>query len=274
MLHHNTHAPLETPMPQCLGNQQSLLNPDEPPAYCVEHEQGHSPFFLICDHAGRLIPRKLQDLGVAPGDLQRHIAWDIGAAEVARNLADLLDAFVILQNYSRLVIDCNRPIGSPTSIASSSEFTAIPGNENVTPAAAAAREREVFRPYHERIRAELDARQARGQRSVLVSIHSFTPVFGGVARPWHAGVLYQRDQRLAGPVLNLLRQDPMLVIGDNEPYAVSDATDYAIPEYGERRGLLHVEMEIRQDLIADESGQDEWAQRLARVLTSAIEARA
>ena len=109
---------------------------------------------------------------------------------------------------------------------------------------------------------------------MLVSIHSFTPVFGGVTRPWHAGVLYQRDQRLAGPVLNLLRQDPMLVIGDNEPYAVSDATDYAIPEYGERRGLLHVEMEIRQDLIADESGQDEWAQRLARVLTSAIEARA
>jgi predicted N-formylglutamate amidohydrolase len=261
----------ETPMPPTLRNAQSLLAPDEPPAYRHESEHGRSPFFLICDHAGRLIPRKLNDLGVAATDLQRHIAWDIGAAGVTRKLAGLLDAFAILQSYSRLVIDCNRPIGSPTSIASSSEFTAIPGNENVTPADAAARQREVFRPYHERIRAELDAREARGQRSVLVSVHSFTPVYGGTARPWHAGVLYHRDHRLALPLLSLLRAEPGLVIGDNEPYSVSDATDYAIPEYGERRGLLHVELEIRQDLIADEAGQSEWAQRLARVLASAIE---
>ncbi len=179
---------------------------------------------------------------------------------------------MILQNYSRLVIDCNRPIGSPTSIVSSSDATVIPGNENLAPADAAAREREVFRPYHERIRTELDAREARGQRTVLVSIHSFTPVFDAIVRPWHAGVLYHTDRRLARSVLNLLREDPALVIGDNEPYSVSDTTDYAIPEYGERRGLLHVEMEIRQDLIRDEAGQTQWAQRLAQVLTRSIEA--
>ncbi len=261
-------------MPQFLGNEPSLslLAPDEPPAYRVEREQGRSPFFLICDHASQLIPRRLQNLGVAPADLQRHIAWDIGAAGVARELARLLDAFVILQNYSRLVIDCNRPIGSPTSIVSSSDATVIPGNENLAPADAAAREREVFRPYHERIRTELDAREARGQRTVLVSIHSFTPVFDAIVRPWHAGVLYHTDRRLARSVLNLLREDPALVIGDNEPYSVSDTTDYAIPEYGERRGLLHVEMEIRQDLIRDEAGQTQWAQRLAQVLTRSIEA--
>jgi len=248
---------------------QSLLSADEPPAYRLEREQGRSPFFIICDHAGAVIPRRLDSLGLGSADLGRHIAWDIGAAGVALRLAEILDACVILQTYSRLVIDCNRPIGSPGSILAVSEATPIPGNQALSAADAQRREREVFRPYHDRIGELLDARGNRGQRTLLISIHSFTPVFLAAQRPWHAAVLYNRDARLARALLHVLRRDPDLLIGENEPYAVSDASDYAIPEYGEKRGIAHVEMEIRQDLVADQTGQGEWAGRLAAGLQEA-----
>jgi predicted N-formylglutamate amidohydrolase len=249
---------------------QSLLSPGEPPPYRLEREHASSAFFIICDHAGAAIPRKLGTLGLAAADLERHIAWDIGAAGVALMLAELLDACVILQTYSRLVIDCNRPIGSPGSIVARSEATRIPGNESVTDADAARREREVFRPYHDRIQRLLDARKQRAQGTVLISMHSFTPVFLAAQRPWHAGVLYNRDPRLARALAEVLRRDdPDLMIGENEPYAVSDASDYAIPEYGEKRGIPHVEIEIRQDLIAADAGQRAWAGRLAAGLREA-----
>jgi predicted N-formylglutamate amidohydrolase len=202
--------------------------------------------------------------------MERHIAWDIGAADVAIRLAAALDAFAILQTYSRLVIDCNRRPGIPASIVRKSEATRIPGNEVVTVEEAAAREREIFRPYHDRIRTELDMRQAQGQLAMLISVHSFTPRFHGKQRPWHAGVLYNRDARLAGELLRHLRAEPGLVIGDNEPYSVGDTTDYTIPEHGERRGLPHVGIELRQDLIGTEAGQIEWAERLARALVSIV----
>jgi predicted N-formylglutamate amidohydrolase len=198
--------------------------------------------------------------------MRRHIAWDIGAAAVAVKLSDALHAFAILQTYSRLVIDCNRRPGIPESIVRMSESTRIPGNEAVTIEEAAAREREIFRPYHDRIRTELDMRAAQHRPTVLISVHSFTPRFHGKQRPWHAGVLYNRDARLANELLHRLREEPGLVIGDNEPYSVGDTTDYTIPEHGEGRGLLHVGIELRQDLIAAGPGQGEWAERLARAL--------
>jgi predicted N-formylglutamate amidohydrolase len=246
-----------------------LLSADEPCPYRVEHPQGRSKFFIVCDHAGALIPRALGSLGLGPEDLARHIAWDIGAAALASRLGDMLDACVVLQTYSRLVIDCNRPIGAPGSIVGLSEATPVPGNQNLSAADAARRELEVFRPYHERIEALLDARLASAQPTCLVSMHSFTPVFLGEQRPWHAAVLYNRDPRLARALLGALRRDADLVVGDNEPYAVSDASDYAIPEYGEKRGLAHVEIEIRQDLIAAAEGQREWAERLGEALETA-----
>lgn len=248
---------------------QPLLAPDEPAAFRVEREHGRSPFLLICDHAGALVPRRLNSLGLRAGDLQRHIAWDVGAAGVAMQLAARLDAFLILQTYSRLVIDCNRPPGSAQSIVRVSETTRIPGNESVSSAEVLAREREVFRPYHERICTELDLRKAAQRRSILVAVHSFTPTFLGQPRAWHAGVLYNRDRRLAGALLQALRADPELVVGDNEPYSVSDSTDYAIPVYGEQRRLLHVGIEVRQDLVSDEAGQREWAGRLEQALLAA-----
>ena len=246
-----------------------LLEADEPPPFTVEHEQGRSPFLLAADHAGKLIPRRLGDLGVSAAERERHIAWDIGIAGTSRLLADALDAFLIMQTYSRLVIDCNRSPEVPTSICEVSELTEIPGNRGLSRDARQSRISAIFEPYHRRLAAELDARERRGVETILVAMHSFTPAFKGVARPWQVGVLYNRDRRLASIMLDLFRAEGDLVVGDNEPYAISDESDYTIPVHGEKRGLVHVELEIRQDLIADLSGQRRWADRLARLLPEA-----
>jgi predicted N-formylglutamate amidohydrolase len=164
------------------------------------------------------------------------------------------------------VIDCNRPPGVASSIPVLSEATTIPGNEGISRAEADARRRAIFAPYHHRIDEAIDARQARGGPTVLVSLHSFTPVYAGVARPWHIGTLYHHDTRLPPLLLKLLRAEGDLVVGDNQPYAVSDLTDFTIPVHGEKRGLMNSGIEIRQDLIGDESGQVQWAERLTRLL--------
>jgi len=178
----------------------------------------------------------------------------------------LLDATAVLQAYSRLVIDCNRDPGHATSIPEISELTEIPGNRGLPPQQREARRREIFDPYHDRIAALLDERQAAGRRTVLIAMHSFTPVFKGEPRSVQVGILYNRDDRLARVMLELLRAEPDLVVGDNAPYAITDTSDYTVPVHGERRGLPHVEIEIRQDLIAEPAGQAAWATRLARLL--------
>jgi predicted N-formylglutamate amidohydrolase len=245
---------------------ERLLAADEPAPVTVHNENGRSPYLLVADHAGNAMPRALGRLGLAERECRRHIAWDIGIAGVCRAMADALDATLVQQNYSRLVIDCNRMPGAETSIAEISELTSVPGNIGLSEGRKAARVREIFRPYHDRIEAELERRRQAGRPAVLVAMHSFTPVFKGVARPWHAGVLYNRDPRFAHLVLALLEREPGLVIGDNEPYSVTDATDYTIPVHGERRGLHHVAIEVRQDLIAERDGQQAWGERLARLL--------
>lgn len=247
-----------------------LLDADEPGPVVFENEFGRSVFFLTCDHAGRTIPRRLGRLGLPEAETLRHIAWDIGIGAVGQRLSGLLDAACIRQVYSRLVIDCNRDPAVPSSIPEISETTEIPGNRGMTPAARAARLAAVFAPYHERIAAALDRRASIGRATALVALHSFTPVFKGEARPWHAAVLFNRDPRLARALAALLRAESGLAIGENQPYAVSDATDYTVPVHGERRGLPHVEIEIRQDLIADSAGQESWAARLARLLPRAF----
>ncbi|WP_349811049.1 N-formylglutamate amidohydrolase [Xanthomonas dyei] len=243
-----------------------LLGPEDPPAFTVHNAQAASPWLLIADHAGQRVPARLANLGLPQQELDRHIGWDIGIAQVTRLLVEALDAIAITQTYSRLVIDCNRPDGAASRMPEISDGTSIPGNLALTAADRQQRIDAIFAPYHARIAAELDARAQRAQPTLLVSMHSFTPVMAGNARPWHAGVLYHRDARLAHRLLDALRAEPDLVVGDNQPYAVSDATDYAIPVHGEGRGLLHVELEIRQDLIGDATGQQAWADRLARIL--------
>ena len=247
----------------------ALIAANESHPVRVLREQGAADFVLTADHAGRAIPRALGRLGLSESELERHIAWDIGIAAVTERLSAALDAAAVLQLYSRLVIDCNRDPSVASSIPEISETTPIPGNVHLSPAARAARVGAIFEPYHARIAALLDARMAAGRRTVLVAMHSFTPVFKGEAREVQVGVLFNRDAVLASLLLGLLRQEGDIIVGENAPYAVSDVTDYTVPVHGEKRGLAHVEIEIRQDLITEERGQATWAERFARLLTEA-----
>jgi predicted N-formylglutamate amidohydrolase len=246
-----------------------LLQADEPPPFTEVRPWGASPFVIMVDHAGHRIPKRLGDLGLPASELLRHIAWDIGALEVAQRVAAALDAPLLAQTYSRLVIDCNRDPKVPTSIPRTSESIDIPGNMRLAEAEVAARRAEIFEPYHERVRAVLDGRVAEKRSTILVAQHTMTDAYKGVRREMHAAVLYNRDRRFAGLVLDALRREPGLVVADNEPYFVSDETDYSIPHHGEARGLPHVEIEIRQDLVSDAAGQDEWARRITRALREA-----
>lgn len=245
----------------------TLLAPDEPHPVETLHPEGTSDLFLIADHAGRRIPAALGTLGLDETERGRHIAWDIGIAGVATTLAGMLNAHLVAQRYSRLVIDCNRPPEAPSAIPMISDATTVPGNEGLTREAAEARRRLIFEPYHSRLDEVITQRQRDGRRTILVALHSFTPVYAGIVRPWHVGTLYQHDHRLPPLLLKHLRAEGDLVVGDNEPYAVSDATDYTIPVHGERRGLITGGIEIRQDLIEDEAGQQQWAERLARIFS-------
>lgn len=247
---------------------KNLIGPDEPEPVSVERPDGKSPFLLIGDHAGNLVPRSLNKLGLPPEELDRHIGIDIGISGVGRGLASALDATFIHQRYSRLVIDCNRPSDRPDAMAVVSDGTAIPGNHNLSEAERAARVREIFEPYHARITNEIQARIVRGTSPILIALHSFTAQHGDFPRPrpWDIGVLWNRDNRLAAPLITALQAEGDLVVGVNQPYGVSDDIDYAIPVHAEARGLVHVELEIRQDLIADMAGQADWVKRLTRLL--------
>ncbi len=248
---------------------ETLLGSDDPTPVRVHGSGAPSPFLLVCDHAGRHVPAALGDLGVASADWDRHIAWDIGAAGLCAALAPLLGATWIEQAYSRLVIDCNRRPGHPTSIAPHSDGTTVPGNAGLADGARAARVSEIFDPYHRAIARELDRRTAAGAPAVVVAVHSFTPVMAGLARPWQAGVLFNRDPALSLALAALLRQAGF-VVGENEPYALGDDSDYTVPVHAEARGLPYVELELRQDLIGDAGGQRAWAERLAGALPAAL----
>jgi predicted N-formylglutamate amidohydrolase len=229
-----------------------------------------SAFLLVGDHAGRDMPTRLGDLGVPAPDLDRHIAWDIGVAGLGRTLSAALDAPFIAQRYSRLVIDCNRDPARADSIPTESDATPIPGNIGLSDADRAARVAEVFAPYHARIAEELDTRAVRGLRTVVVALHSFTPVMRAFARPWRFGVLHLGDSAFSQAVLTALRfGEDAAAVGDNEPYRM-DEVDYTIPHHAIGRGLDYVELEVRQDLLADPAGQQAVADRLARILPDAL----
>lgn len=249
----------------------ALLKPHEPPAFEIVNARGRSSAVLVCDHASNRVPERLGNLGLDTGQLADHIAWDPGAAEVARRLSARLDAPLVLSGYSRLVIDCNRPLRHAESIAAQSAGVFVPGNVELSPDQRRARRDDVFQAYHVAISRLLDGRA--GQPSILLSIHSFTPVFNGLLRPWHIGISSGHDARLAELMLGVLRQDENLIVGDNEPYPIEDAIDYTVPVHGEGRGLPSVMLEIRQDLIQTTEVAAVWATRLAEVYRQ-IEPRA
>ncbi len=246
-----------------------LLDSNEPSPIFEYGRNGRSVFVIAVDHAGRRIPRRLKNLGLPVAELERHIAWDIGALEVAREVAAALDAPLVAQNYSRLVIDCNRELRQPSSIPTVSESVEIPGNIGLDALEVAARREEIFQPYHDHLRNLLDERQRAGCPSILVAQHSMTDNFKAVRRQMHAAVLYNRDRRFAGLVLERLREESALVIADNEPYSGSDDLDYTISVHAELRGIPYVELEIRQDLIRDQESQKAWARRVASALSEA-----
>jgi predicted N-formylglutamate amidohydrolase len=251
----------------------ACLGPYDPPPVHSHRRDGAAPVLVTCDHASRRVPRALNDLGLAPEFLARHIGWDIGAAEVAQRLSQRLDAPSILAGYSRLVIDCNRDLDDATSIAAASDGVAVPGNLGLSDHERAARRDEIFAPYHAAIASWLETRLERGIVPALLSIHSFTPVMGGKARPWHVGVLWDDDPRIPAPLLAALRADPALVVGDNEPYSARDPAGYTLDRHAVARGLPHVEIELRQDLIADDAGAAAWAERLAAALAPILARR-
>ena len=237
----------------------------------VVNESGSSEIVLLCEHASNHIPAEYADLGLDAADRFRHIAWDIGAAAVARGLAARLDAPAFLSNYSRLLIDLNRPLGSPTSIPQRSESTDIAGNIGLATAERQRRAELIFAPFHDRVADHLARREQASRPTRIVAIHSFTPVFLGVERPWHAGVLYDKSCDFAEGVIRNLRRDRTLNVGSNVPYVISRDDDYAIPVHGEDRGLEAILVEIRQDLVSSATRIDEWIDRLGDALAAQLD---
>jgi predicted N-formylglutamate amidohydrolase len=230
-----------------------------------------SSFLIVCDHAGRAVPARLRRLSLPDSAFEAHIAWDIGALGLASLLAERLGACLIAQTYSRLVIDCNRAPGHPQSVAQVSDGMAVPGNVNLSAEDLNARVAEIHAPYHDRIAAEIADREAQGLSTVLVCQHSFTPVMEGFARPWQVGVLHLGDSPVSDAMLGLLAQEPSLVVGDNEPYAM-DSIDYTAPRHARAPGRDMLELEVRQDLIADPGGQARFADLLAPLIAQAGQA--
>ena len=247
-----------------------LLGPEDPAPVETCRAAGCAPLLITCDHASLEIPRALGDLGVPAAQRRQHIGWDIGAAEVTRRLAVRLDAPALLTGFSRLVVDCNRRLDDRSSIPAVSDGVPVPGNCDLSDADRTARIEALFHPYHRAIATRLDAVLAAGVVPALISIHSFTPVMNGRARPWHVGILWDKDPRIAVPLLAALRAEAGLVVGDNEPYSAREPVGYTMRQHGVGRGLPHVAIELRQDLVDDADGAAAWAERLARALRPII----
>ena len=261
-------------VPEDLGEAPSRLRPllgdQDPPPYRVANPDGGASLLLTCDHASNTIPASLGTLGIARGDLERHIGWDLGARDVTLRLAERFDAPAILSGYSRLVIDCNRKPGSATSILSVSDQTPVPGNVGLTQFDVQRRVDALFKPYHSAISRRLSSMMREGVTPLFVAIHSFTPRLGGFDRPWHFGVLWDEDPRIACPLIEALRCNPGIVVGDNEPYSARDHFDFSQEFHASTQGIPSALVEIRSDLIQDESGTTLYADFLGNALESAI----
>jgi predicted N-formylglutamate amidohydrolase len=239
---------------------------DWPAAIEIINESGRNDIVLICEHASNHIPAEYAGLGLQAPDLARHIAWDIGVAAVTRALAARLDAAAFLGTYSRLLIDLNRPPGVPSSIPERSESTDIPGNHDLSAAEKERRRERIFAPFHSRITEHLSARERAGRKTRIVAIHSFTPVFFGKTRPWHAGVLYDSSRTFAEATISKLQLNSRLNVAANVPYVISRDGDYAVLVHGQNRGHPSILIEVRQDLLESNAGIAEWTARLAAAL--------
>lgn len=241
-----------------------LLGPDDPPAYEIVNPRGSSPIVFLCDHASNRVPEALDDLGLSAQALEQHIAWDIGAGELTRRLARHFDAPAVLAGYSRLVVDCNRHLHDSEAFLPMSDGVPVPGNAVLSEQDKADRAEACYWPYHEACAAVIEGVEARGDKvPAIIMMHSFTPVMGQAPRPWEIGILWDRDGRLALPLLHHLRQRGDLCVGDNEPYSGASPHGYSMPTHAARTGRANIQIEIRQDQIGDEAGIVRWTAILA-----------
>jgi predicted N-formylglutamate amidohydrolase len=261
-------------MLQSLERSPSLLSDRDPAPVEVVNPDGRAIMVLTCEHAGRDVPARLLDLGIPAAEMDRHIAYDVGAEGLARKLSAMLGAPLVLQRFSRLVVDCNRPFDAPDCFPAVSDGTRIPANENLTEQQRRQRFAEIHQPFHRAIGGLLDRRAAAASPTILVSIHSFTPqLAAGAPRPWLLGALSNRDPRFALRFIAIFQAaHPEIACAHNEPYLVDDRTDYTIPVHGEKRGLPHLLLEVRNDLLADDAGQERWSRLLADSLVAAANA--
>ncbi len=242
-----------------------LLGPDDPPAVEVLNGDNRHSVVLVCEHAGQAVPTQLGDLGLPPGAIDDHIGWDIGARAVAVQVAQRLGAPLVMQRYSRLVIDCNRPPEAPDAMPEISDGVMVPGNRNLGEADRTARVTEIFAPFHAKVTDLLDQYPCRA----TFAIHSFTPQMNGQGRPWDIGFLYRHDTDTSTRLQSIIQaMRPDLIIGMNQPYQIDDASDWFVPRHGEASGLAHSLIEIRNDHIRDATGQAAWADLLAAAITS------
>ncbi len=260
----------QRPLPVDSSAAHFALSASDPEPFIVERHGEAYPALVVCDHASNAVPRALGTLGLNHHQLSLHIAWDVGAAALARRVAQRLALPLVRAGFSRLVIDCNRRLDDPASILPVSDSHAVPGNADVTRAQRHARTAAIYDPYHAAIEAELAQAARRAAAPALISMHSFTPIMRGHRRPWHCGILWDRDPRLPLPLLAALRADGELHVGDNEPYSGRDPSDYTVSAHAKSRGWPHVCIEVRQDLLQSEAGIEAWSERLAPPLAALL----
>jgi predicted N-formylglutamate amidohydrolase len=249
-----------------VSSRYPLIGPGDPPPFMTYNDHGRAPVLLVADHASPFFPAAMNQLGLADWVLERHVAWDIGSDQLTRFLADELDAQAVLAGFSRLIVDPNRKLDDPTAFVEVSDGIAIPGNLELDEEQKSLRVQSFFQPYHDAIEARLHGMRARTAAPALISVHTCTPVFDRVVRPWHIGVMWDRDARIPVPLMENLRRMDGICIGDNEPYSGRHPHDFTVDFHAERTGLPHVGIEVRQDLVSDDRGARKWAGILATAL--------
>ena len=246
---------------------ERLLAHGEPAPYDITPGRNLA-WLVVCDHASNRIPAALGNMGIGASDRSDHIAWDIGAAQVASRLADRLGAPLVTCNYSRLVIDCNRYPASPEATPSVSDGRLIVANQDIPAMQRERRMAEVFIPYHRAVSLQLENAMDAGHRPVVLSIHSCTPQLGNIVRPWEIGIGWTRDTRVARPMVTALRAIPGLIVGDNQPYSLEIGHDFTVPEHALLRGLAHLQVEFRNDLVATIAGAYRYADQFFAAMNS------
>ena len=249
-----------------MSEDNPILGPDDPPPFEIIAVEPSEPALLVCDHASNRLPACFKNFGMSDEDMVSHCALDIGAGAVTRLLSRALGLPAVLAGYSRLVVDCNRRLDDPTIFPESIDGVVVPGNQELTHAERQARADALYWPYHHAVRDQLQQLESFAKAPALIAIHSFVPIRAGQNRPWDIGVLWDTDPRMPVPLIESLRKNPKLVVGDNEPYSGKHIHDFTVDHHAEAEGLPHVSIEIRHDLIADDSGAERWAELLAREL--------